>query len=255
MTREALTSAELLERVLYSLLKPVVKLARVNGISSKALAAWVQLAYFHDLRRSGLTMAEACERLDISMRTASRLSKQLKQDFFRPEREHQLPRQIEFMLWLQPLSEARLEQALPGVERDEIRAALETLIAEKRIVEQRGRTTTYSAASSTDRLVRPGWMARIGGLNSLLSTVLNAIYGRFFGNGAPTFARNLSLRILRDDVSRLNQLYETTIWPELAALDERAEGRDDALPLSFALLWAPYEALENNLNDSADGET
>lgn len=250
-----ISSTELMQRVVYAMLTPAVHFARVFGVSLKTITQWLQMAYFHQLRQQGLTLQEICERLEISMRSAARLSSQLKTNFLEPEAAHRLPRRIEFMLWAEPLSEARLRQLLPEASEAELREALELLLREGRVVERAGRTVMYRTAQSSDRLVRASWLSRIGGLNSLLSTVVNAVYMRFFGaTEQPAFARNLSLRVCPEDLPKLADLYEQGVWERMKALDQAALDRNDAIPLTMAICWAPYEWLSTAEVDQADEE-
>ena len=234
------------QRVVHSLLQPVVRLARVLKISLKDLTQGLQLAYYRELRSEGLSMRSACDHLGISMRTASRLSKSLKTEFFRPEREHSLPRRIEFMLWATPLSRARIRQALPNESSEAIDSALDQLLEDGLAVERSGRVPTYTVARESHRMKRRGWPARIGGLNSLMSTVADTVYARFFGGSSPALARTLLLRVKPTQLQRLEEIYETLIFKTLAELD--AEASDDrlAVPMSVSVCWAPRGALPAN---------
>lgn len=246
MFEREITARDLREQVLYALLRPAARLAQLFGVPAKELARTLQIAYFHELRGRGLTIREIAERLELSERSAARLSKELKTQFLSSEDAHLLPRQIEFVLWPGPLSEARLQQTLPNVEPAALRGALESLLAEGRITLRGGRTPTYAVVRSGERLVRSSWVSRVGGLNSLLGTVLNAVFIRFFDDArAPAFARNISLRVRPTALEWLARFYEQELWPKLLQLDEEARGDEAALPLSLALCWAPYEYVEH----------
>lgn len=235
---------ELLERVVYSLLRPAVRLSMRFGLPLKSLTGWIRLAALHELRDQGLPLGEIAEVLGVSHRTVSRLSSQLKTNFFNPEREHDLPRQIEFALWSLPMSRAKLAQALPNVPAHAVDTALETLIEEGRAGLDPGRTPVYRAKLKRDRLVSADWRARVGAVNSLMATVTGTIYRRFFhSHPEPSLARTLKLRVQRHRQNELEAFYESTIWPFLASLDEDAEGDSDAIPVDYSVLWAPAESL------------
>ncbi|MFB6372107.1 MAG: hypothetical protein ABEN55_03105, partial [Bradymonadaceae bacterium] len=143
---EPIDDAQLQGRVIYSLMSPAVRLARAFRVGLEDVRKWVELAYFHELRRDGLTLKEVAERLDVSKRKASGLSRQLKTNFFAPEREYELPRRIEFLVWAEPMSKARLVQNLDDVTVGEVEEALETLLEQGRVVADREGNTTYLLA-------------------------------------------------------------------------------------------------------------
>lgn len=230
---------EYTRRVLYSLLMPAARLAGDEGLNLKELSHWIETAYFHDLKGRGLKMREMSELLDVSMRKVAMLSKQLKLNFLRPEREVSLPRQIEFALWSEALSKARLAQTFPGSSQEEIDEAIELLIEEGRVVELEGRTTRYDIASATRRIVGRDWMGRIDGLNNLMNNVADAVFGRFFRGEERAFARTLQLRVRPEDLPELRALYEDEVWERLRELDERARGDQHAIPMGVSILWAP----------------
>ena len=235
---------ELSLRVLYSALLPAVRLALAVGVPLKDLLGWAEVAYFHEARRRGFRMREIAERFDISMRKAAQLSKRLKRHFLRPELEHELPRRVEFVLWAGPLSEPRIAQAVPAEDPADVRAALDRLLAEGRVVELEGRTARYAVVRSESRLVRGAMLARIDGLNNLLGSVAHAVYGRFFAAEERAFARTVSLRVRPQDYARLERLYRETIWETLKAMDDAASGAPDAEVVDVSILWAPGDLLE-----------
>ena len=164
---------------------------------------------------------------------------------FGPEQAHELPKRIEFMLWTTPLSQKRIQQALPNEKQRAISDALSLLLKEGRIAEVKGRTVVYKLIQTADRQVRPGWMSRIGSLNSLMGNLADTVFLRFFDSdpqmGERAFARTLNLRIPRNKIRKLQELYEESIWSPLKELDSDAD--ESAIPLKISILWAPYEHL------------
>lgn len=231
---------ELARRVLYSLLVPASRLARAFRVPLGELSEWSELAYFHELRGSGLKMREIATRLDVSMRKAANLSSRLKQNFLDPERSVGLPRRIEFMLWAGPLSNARLYQVLPNEDPDAIDAALVALVDEGRVAraEEAGRPV-FSVTGTEYRLYREDWLNRIDGLNHLAATVAQAAYARFFAPDDPSFARTVSLRVREEDLPALHKLYEEAIWPALRAFDEAAADEESSRAIDLAYCWSP----------------
>ena len=224
--------------VLYSLLRAVARLADRVGVPVRDVQDWIRLAYFQELRSAGMTVAEACARLGISEPTGARLSRMLKSDFLgTAEEEHDLPKRIALMLWAGPQSRARIGQGLVGVEPAAIDRALDVLRDEGRVVERRSRTTTFEIVRAEDRLVRPGWAARLGALGSLLDNVVGVIHARFFEEGEHAFARTISFRARPEDREELQRFYEEQLWPFLRELEERARDAPDREAIRLSILW------------------
>ena len=230
---------ELQRRVVYSMLVPATRLAAAFGLSLKDVTTFVQLSYLRQLRAEGKTLRDAAYAMDVSERTAKRLNQRLRENFFSPEFDHDLPRQIEFMLWAQPMSIARMAQILGAASEDEIQAAVDQLVEEGRAVFEAGRTPTYKAAQPVTRLVRPGWVPRIGALNSLLGNMYRAVLGRFFEADESAFARTISFRIQPSDIAELRRFYEETFLPRLEELEAESDNQE-SVELQLSLLWAPY---------------
>lgn len=233
---------ELHRRIVYSLFRPVSRLASVFGLSLKELTSLLEIACYHQLKRASLTLEEAADALGVSRRKVAQLSKKLKKNFFDPEREHGLPRRIEYMLWAGEMTEGRIRQAIPDEDDEAITEALDQLVRQERVVvEDEGYTKTYSVPDSEFRLYENNWLARIDGLNNLLRNLTDAVIGRFFENDASAFARTLNFRMRRSDIDQLRELYESEIYPTLRDLEETADGDPEAevVDMSLSALWAP----------------
>lgn len=254
--RAALPLSELQERVIYSLLLPAVRMARVFNVPLRQMGDSLHMAYFHELKDAGFKMRQAAVALEVSMRKVALLSKQLKENFFRPEREAGLPRRIEFALWAEPLSQVRIEQCLPEVEPDAIDAALHQLLDDGRIVMRtRRRTDVYQRSSTEARLVTNDWHARIDALNNLLGNVCHAVYGRFFADDARAFARTLTFRIREQDLPKLHDLYQNVIYDRIKELEAAAKDSTEFVTLDLSVCWAPYQYLTNEQNFTDESET
>jgi hypothetical protein len=244
---------ELERRVVYATLVPAVRLGRLFGVHLREASEWLELAHLKELVDEGVKLKEAAEFLHVSVRKVSMLSSRLRENFFVPEREHELPSRILFALWAEPLSRKRIKQYLSGFEEGEIDEAVDRLERDGKIRLLSGRTPTYEVIEAAQRLVRRDMMARVDALDSMLSTVTDAIYSRFFSSSPEaSFARALQLRVSPKDLPKLRALYEEQIWPTLSALDEAARDDPDALPLGVALSWAPLDATRDALR--ADSE-
>ena len=230
--------AALERRVLYALMRPAARLARRLDLPLKEVGQWLETCTFHELRQRGLKMRQISEALELSMRKTAQLSKQLKELFYEPEL-HSLTRRIEFMVWAEPMSKARMKQVMPEVEEADLDAALDELLDQERIKAGEGRVTTYAVTRGASRLVRSDWVARLDGLNQLLTTITGAIEARFFREDERALARNIEFRVRPEDLPELTKLYEEVIWSRLSELDEAARDHADALPIDLAICWSP----------------
>ncbi len=227
-------------RLVFSMLLPVVRLSRRFGISLADLTRWLRMAYFQELRSQGLTLKESCEVMGVSVPTAARLSRQLKTNFFAPERQHQLPQRIEFMLWAEGLSRARIHQCLPGVPNRDIDAALSQMVEEGRL-QVEGERETFVVVKGKARLVGSAWSSRIGSLNSLLDNLSDTVWRRLVLEQPEAFARTLNFRVREEDLPRLRALYEEVVWPHLVSLDEKARNWRDRRDVKLSIFWAPQD--------------
>ncbi|MCA9524530.1 MAG: hypothetical protein KC609_26365 [Myxococcales bacterium] len=234
---------ELTQRVLYSLFRAAARTARHLEVPMRDFIRLAELAYYHEQRAQGLTMRELSERLTLSMRKIALLSKELKQNFFDPERQHDLPRRIEFMLWAEPLSHARIVQALPELPRDEIDDAIERLRRDGRIESSDERTPRLRLTTGATRLQNEALWTRLGGLNSLVSNLAHTVLDRFFRREPRSLARTLALRVRQADQHRLAAFYEGTIWPFFRELDRAATdaGDDPTVSIAVSYFYGPYE--------------
>ena len=80
----------------------------------------------------------------------------------------------------------------------------------------------------------------------------NAAVDKFFDDDPTAMARTLNMRIRPEDLPELRALYEETIYPALARLDDRARGSDEAMTLDVSLVWARGD--EERKQDNTEGE-
>jgi hypothetical protein len=239
MKQSGLRFREMVERVLYALHLPIVRLAFHFRVSLKRLTQLAQMAYFQHSRRQGLKLDEVAALMGVSMRKASLLSTQLKQNFLMADQEHGLPRRLEFALWANPLSEARLCQVMPREDPKAIGEALATLKSQGRVTVISGRVDSYAVNRKQHRLVEDTWLARLDALDNLSASVASVVRARFFDEDPRAFARTVSIHIREASIPRLQALYEEVIWPALVALEAEAESDPDSPTLDLSLIWAP----------------
>lgn len=229
-------------RVVYSLFKPAMHFADRFELPLKSLTQLAQLSVISQKQARAIPIREIATQLDTSTRTIDRLLAELREDFFNPEREHELPRRIEFMLWSKPLSLARLAQLMPEHSSDEIEQTVQALIKQDRVFEQPGRVTTYAITHRATRLPDDTESAKIDALNHLLKILEQAVARRFFGKDPRAAARNASLRVRAQDIPELERLYEELIWPRLVELDAQAQDDEHAVEIGWLTCWSPLHA-------------
>ena len=235
---------ELRERLLYALMEPAGRLARVFRTPLSPFRDYAEMAYYHETRRRDLKMKDVADLMDVSMSKVALMSRALKENFLRDESAASLPRRIEFMLWAEPLTLAKIKQVLTDADAREVNDAVRALVEEGRVSkERRDAHTVYSLQISTDRRVWDSWLARIDGLQNAMRNVADAVYARFFIPGDETaFARTLTFRVRPDDIAILRELYEKNLFELVKQLDEAAESDpENSVPISLSMFWARHD--------------
>ncbi len=234
---------ELRNRVIYALFSPAAKISQSFKIPLSNLKELMEVAYFHETKKSGLKMKEVAKVMDVSMSKVALLSRALKKNFSTENVD--LARRIEFMLWSGAMTSAKIKQVLPDASAEEINSTLLELVQEKKLrKERRDQVFHYVLNIDVDRRVWDSWLAKVDGLNNVLRTVADAVYARFFENDERAFARTLSFRVMPADIEKLRAFYEKELFKLIVELDAKTEGEEDAIPLSLSLFWAPYNFIE-----------
>ena len=181
------------------------------------------------------------------------LSERLRRNF-NDTIDEELSRKIEFMLWVEPLSEARIIQILREETRGNVVKALKLLAKHQRVsIEIDKERRMYSVPTRTFRYVSEEWSTRLDGLENLVSNIANVIDARFFNKNF-SFARTVSFRIREQDKDRLIELYEQTIWDALSTFDQLAEDAPDVTSIDLSIAWSPYNHILKNLKQNPKEE-
>ena len=232
-----LEEGELEERLIYALLRPAVRLAMHSRLPMKEMVRLAKVAYFQELRANGLTLQETAQALDASMPTAARLSKELKRNFLKPAIEHQLPQRIEFILWAEPQSRARLHQVLNDHASEDIDSAIEKMLQKGHIRRLQGDNDVFELEAPKITHIKNDWFARIGSLNHILDNLSDTVSTRFLENKNNAFARTINFRIPRPLMGRLEAFYREVIWQSLVDFDDAARDADQTNDVRFSLFW------------------
>lgn len=237
---------EKVRRLTYALMGPAARLAFRFGLGLADVRHLMDMAYFQEARRRGLKLQEVADLMGISISKAALLSKALKENFVDDEVEAALPRRIEFMLWAERLTLARMKQVLPYDPKD-VNDAIKAMERDQRIA--RDLDGVYRLLIDTDRRVWDTWIARMDGVNNALKNVGNAVYARFFAPELPAFARTLTFRARPEDLAELREAYQA-LFELVQKIDEgAAETPQDAVEISLSVFWAPEDVETSKGNE------
>ena len=246
--RATIDREELERRLVYALFRPAVRAA----LDLETPLAWMkqamETAYFHEARRQGMSLREISQALDISISKTALLSRQLKDNFQNPARAPDLARRIEYMLWAGPLTLARLNQVLTEERFQDIEAALDELIEQGRIVRHgEGSFASHELEVRAGERLWDFWLARLDALDEAMAPVADAsqhamLFDEDDSPPSPGAARahTHTLRLRREDVGRLEQLYHDQWRAGLDALAARAQKAPDeeVVEVRLATFWA-----------------
>lgn len=196
---------ELQRRLVFSLLRPAVRLCRCFGLPLKQLEELARLAYYEELKQEpAATQAELARLLDLSLRTIGNLERQHRGDFLAPAHALALTRQAEEALDQGPLTAAEVAERVPDLSPADAARVLAGLTGAGRA---RRLPDTEPPRFELNRsfvsLYRNELQARIDGLDHQLEVVVNAVRARFLEEGRPSAARTLSFVASAEGMTRL----------------------------------------------------
>jgi hypothetical protein len=213
------SSSELQRRLLFSLLRPVARLAQRFDLPLKSLEELARLAYYAEARRDATPQAEIARRFGKSLRTIGTLERQLRSDFLAPEAEVESTRQIEGALAQGPLSQAVLIERA-GVEASQANRLIKGMVATGRLLRQSDGTIALNRAFVS--LVQSDLKARVDGLNHQLDVILDAVQARFLAPKKEASARTLDFVIRADQLPGLADAIIRLLRAEVIDAEEAA---------------------------------
>ena len=122
-------------RLVFSLLKPALRMAARFDVPVRGIVDLVRLGYYEVLAKRGLSSAAIASVFGQTPRHMRSLARRFKSDFFEAEIEVGLVREIEELVAAREPRARELVSLLPGAEPSAIDAALERLLAEGRVEE------------------------------------------------------------------------------------------------------------------------
>jgi|JI10StandDraft_1071094.scaffolds.fasta_scaffold621791_1 hypothetical protein len=227
-----------------ALCAPLARMAVRRGIPLRAVKHLVGMACYHETRLAGLTGPEATEVMDVSLRTITQLSRQMK-DFLTVESQHGLPRKLEHLLWAEPISAARMKQTIRGYTAEEIGEALDLLLAEGRI--RLRDDLRYEVTSKQVGLVdMNSFGARVDGMKDQLEAVADSVQARFI-EGLPeeqAMARTYTVRIMPSQQELMFKALYPTFKFALEGMEQAARGQEDLIEMAMSITWAPRRMVD-----------
>lgn len=230
---------ELRDRVIYALFAPAAQISKTFNMPLSHLKKLIEIAYFHEIKKSGVKMKDAAKVMDVSLSKIALLSRALKKNF--GSDDISLDRRIEFMLWSGPLTSAKIKQVITKSSATEINQALKQLVEEKKIIKnRREQSFLYSLNLDVERSEWDEWLTKVDTLFHALRIIGEIVYSRFFEEEDKGVSRVLSFNILPKDLKKLRNFYDE-LFTLTGELDEDAEGNPDAIPISLSLFWAQFQ--------------
>lgn len=226
-------------RVILGFLTGAAQVARMCRVPFGEVRNLIEMAQFTDARSEGMTLGQIAAAFGVSMRKVSQLASRSKTNFVDLHPGADLPRRIEFLLWAEPLSRARILQTLRLLDEQDVDAALGDLLDEGRIrTVRRNRTDVFERVDENSRLVTADDQARLEGLTHAISVLAAAVYGRFFRDEEKALYRTISFYMRAEDLPELREYYDQ-LWNKIQELEERAKLDPNTLKMEISLAYAP----------------
>lgn len=212
--------SEMQLRLVFSLLKPAIRIAGRFHIPVRALTELVRLAYYEHLAREGLDTAAIAERFGQTPRHMRSLAQRLASDFFTAERDIGLVREVEALVTSE-ITEQRVVDRLPAFAPDQVQRAIALLLEEGRIARADNGSLVPSpryVVFASDKFVH-----RIDALNHFLDGVYHSVIQRLvFDNQETSMMKTLSFSAIRGDLIAFREWLTAGLRRELGELDEKA---------------------------------
>lgn len=228
---------ELPSRLVYSLLKPAVRVAARAHLPMGQVLDLLQLAYFEELRRHHpRELNVIAERLELSLRTVSTLSRRLKEVFFAAETRVQPARRIAALLQEKPRTLAELKRAAPELGDKAVKRALDFLRDNSWVdVEKR----SYKLSSSLRSYIDETITRRIDGLNNQMEILAASVWQRFMESDDTAIGRSWVFSARPEDLREflaetVRKLRHSAIDLEESALSEGGTLERFGITVAFA---------------------
>ena len=177
MTDGPATFVEYKHRIVYSLFRAAVKVGLRLGLTMNAMVKLLRMAAFEQARQEqGRELAEIAAIFGKSLRTVSGLHREYRGEFFKPERDIALRRDVAALLARRPADLDGIAAHFEGLSSIELAAAVADLEREKRIVRHGGllhRNPEDRVFYDDNDIAR-----RVDGLNRQMDIVADTVWNR-----------------------------------------------------------------------------
>ena len=201
-----------------------------------------QMAYFHEAREiKGMGLNDVADLFGKSLRTVSSLHNRFRGDFFAPEKEMQLRREIAQRIQDGPASLVELQADFPKIKGIELMGAVDDLLREKRILESnetfRRNPEDHDFFSETD--IR----ARVDGLNRQMDIISEAVWRRFFDeeSAGDAIARSYVFQGTPQEFESMQQALALHIRDRAIAVDDAAQNEANSTRCAITIAATPLE--------------
>jgi hypothetical protein len=208
-------------RLVYSLLKPAIRLAERFRLPMRTMTDLVRLAYYEHLRERGLSNSEIALRLGQTERNVRSFGQRTRTEFFAAEREVGALRDVENAIAAGAVDVDAIAQHLPELDRGELDEALSHLQREGRI--KRDAHGKWTASHEYVVLSSEKFHHRIDAVNHFLDTSYRAIVQRLvLDNRQDARVKTISFSAVPQLLQRFLQRLEGELRRDIADLEEQA---------------------------------
>ena len=217
--RQPAAFLEYKHRVVYSLLRAAVRVGFRLHLPLAQMVDLLEMAFFQEARETrGLELAAIAKLFGRSLRTVTTLNQRFRGDFFAPEHEVQLRRDLAATLAEQPRTEALLREAFAERSEAELTAALEDLLRGRRIL--RDGDQLRRNPEDHDFFDETNLVGRIDGLNRQMDVLADTVWRRLIEPEGGTAAARSYVFAARGDE------FDALVADVLAVLQARAIAAD-----------------------------
>ncbi len=238
------TSVDLHERIAFAMTLPLARLAGRFRIPLRRVKQLSELAYYQEMRRRGLRMAQIQEVMSVGFSKVGTLSRQFKDYHAMSGAEVGLQRRILLLLWAAPLTQKHILGALPDEDPEQVLQVLTQMVQQAQLILVQGRTARYQVATQHNPLLKDQLLVRLSALQSLMTNVAQTVHARFLpntesGEAIPAFVRTLNFRMRPEDLPKLERFYREALFPLIEELDGAVSSeQEDTLPIKLSFLWS-----------------
>jgi len=228
-------------RLVYSLLKPAVRIAARFHVPVRTVSELLRLAYYESLRSQGLSQKHIAERLGQTERNIRMFAARLKTDFFAAENEVGAVREVESVIHRQRPTRKELSKLTPALGAEERTRAVTVLLDQQRVAERSGRLTPtkrYSTLSSSS------FHQRVDAVNHHLQALYAAVLNRLvYDNRVDAMIKTVSFTARPDDVRAFLDRLEVSLREDIARLEAKSDATEgESTRYSLGMSLAPEEA-------------